>query len=316
MDHNDVKHKHNKNDIIIKDQDGTYKMLVDGKFVPLDDVEALAHAKADEAKAKNQPSPFTMEQKSEISTDTRRAEEIVKKSGVSFASRELRERAVKALETHLKGVRKPFETKELLMKSPAEGGIGLDDSDVKKIMDAAGIQQTQEIKPVSSPPLPPSKPIMPAMPVGQEVHQPSQMQVKMPEMPPEPKNASVTPMTPTKAPVASVVDVSKPSRPTVGLAAELAYSLADWRRLAPNPKDRIKKIENQIGVLEEESFSHKVKGLNAWRQSDIMKMYVDAGSKSLETGKALRDLLGDGGPDSLSLDEWEAVADLNTRLRG
>ena len=158
-------HKHEKGDIIIKDHDGTFKILRDGKFVPLDEVEEAAHIaehekdhgpkRAIEDKEKSAPQfqPKPKEEKPTPKPEQKKdegvrgladkdlsmkAEEIIKKSGLTFASGEARNRVNNALVAHLKGVRKPFETKQNLMKSPAEGGAGLDPDEAERLMSAAG----------------------------------------------------------------------------------------------------------------------------------------------------------------------------------
>lgn len=334
-----LKHKHSKDDIIIKDHDGTFKILRDGKFVPLSEVESEAHMaehgpkRAPEEKGKPVPKfvqpEAPKEEKAEpmpepdaasglIDKNLRpQAEEIIEKSGVTFASGEVKARVINALISHVKGIRKPFQTKENLMKSVPDGGAGLTEEDAQRIMSAAGgkeelrrpkmdVSQTKKPKGIMPPP---------PTPVGKEVSAPPKIAAEAPPPPPPKPKEAPKPKAPAVSPKPAVMDVKKPARATVGMAGELNYSLADWRRVAPNPQDRIKKTENHLGILEEESYPMRLQGLAAWRDSDVFNMYLQAGKKSLEEGKPLQEVLGQGGPDQLSWDEWQAVAELNERIR-
>jgi hypothetical protein len=314
MSADNLNHNHSDDDIIIKDQDGSYKILKDGKFVNLDDAEQKAHGVDKEAKPVVPESPKAPED-----LNLQKATEAIKKSGITFPSTELKNRTEKILISHYKEVRKPFEVKETLMKSPDQGGVGLEASDVKKLMGDIALDDPSKKRPVIDESLsikPKSfavKPMVDAK-VGAELAPPAKLDLKKDlEIPTTPKPSQ--PLRPTTVPKPAVSDVHKPNMPTVGLAGELNYSLTDWRRLNPNPKDRIKKIENQLGVLEQESYPERIRGLQAWRNSQVMGLYVKAGTDSLDTGKAIKDILGDGSGTGLSFLEWEAVAQLNKRIR-
>lgn len=323
-----VKHKHNKNDIIIKDQDGTYKILRDGQFVPLDQVEAEEHLKEHEKedkekkgmnaealmKAASQPPKSSHEIKGIANEDLqKKAQAMIQSSGVTFASGEAKNRVITALVAHIKGVRKPFETKEQLMKSPADGGAGLDEGDAQKILQSAGAKMPAASPQKKAPVVKKEQPVpamSPKMPVGADISKPNAPLKEMPE-----KEKMEVKQAPVAVPRPQIVDVQQPKVPTVGLAGELSYSLADWRRVGGDPKDRIKKIENQLGVLEEESYPKRLQGLAAWRNSEVMKLYLEAGKKSLESGTPLSQVVGQGGADQLTIDEWEAISELNSRIR-
>ena len=314
-----LKHQHDKNDIIIKDKDGSYKILKDGKFIPLNQVEAEAHL-AEHAKEEKQAIPAKQAKPAQLSPKDK-AEAIVKKSGVTFASGEMKNRVVNALVSHIKGVRKPFETKQSLMRSPAEGGAGLEEDEANRLMTAAGSGKAENMRPpinVEQTRQPQNEVVkpMPKRPVGGEIHPPQPIQAQIPPMAvAEVKKPPMAPSTPAAAPKPELADIKKPMAPVVGLAGELAYSLADWRRVAVNPQDRIKKIENQIGVLEEDSYPQRLKGMAAWFGSEVVKLYLEAGQKSLEEGKPLMETLGQGDANGLSWDEWEAIAELDNRIR-
>ncbi len=327
------KHQHSKNDIIIKDQDGSFKILQNGHFVPLDEADAKEHGldKKEENNVSSQPAKSMPLSHTSVKTEVsshdikgfgdeglqQQAQDIVKKSGVTFASGEAQQRVYKVLVSHLKGVRKPYETKQSLMKESSNGGAGLREEEVGKILTAAGVQLPSAPKampvvtelPKDS--MPSVKQKISTLPVGKDLSAPANF--------PNEIKAKEVPLKPTLPPVQlqkpQIMDVQKPQMPTVGLAGELSYSLADWRRVGVNPQDRVKKIENQLGVLEEDNFPMRLRGLSAWRNSEVMKLYLEAGKQSLEKGQALEELLGQGSGEQLTWEEWQAIADLNQRIR-
>lgn len=326
MDHDSIKHDHHDNDIIIKDQDGTYKILKDGKFVALDEAEAKEHGlKVEQKKSQSAPAKQSQPEQPKVDPNLTKAQEQLKKSGTTFPSNELKKRAERALISHYKKVRKPFEVKETLMKSPQQGGVGLDEKDANKLLgmkstnEASPAKQMQQVKQKPLEPKSASVKPMPQKKVGGELSKPAKLDLKsnkeqsMPSM--APKKKSVMPSKPATVPKPAVSDVQKPSMPTVGLAGELNYKLVDWRRIAPNPKDRVKKIENQLGVLEQEAYPKRIQGLMAWRNSEVMNLYIDAGKQAIETEKTVKDILSDGSATGLSHQEWEAIAELNRRIR-
>jgi len=378
-----MKHKHSDDDIIIKDQDGSYKILVNGVFVPLSDVKghdkdakaAPKEGSKDEPRVKStQKQASTVQRPAKNKAQfsgfgdkdlTAKAEALLSKVKITFASGELRGRAVNALIAQLKGVRKPFETKQTLTKPVADGGVGLGEQQAEALMVAMGagskqrapqaalpvaakpmqppaqqarpapakppVQQAKPVpvqppaqqarpapvqQPKPKPVNPVVKPMKPEKVVGKEVSAPPKVELE--KLPPPPPAASV-PVPPTehaRVPKPVVADVKMPVLAAVGPVQELSYSLVDWRRLGVNPLDRVKKIENQLGVLEQERYADRLAGMAAWRNSEVIKLYLEAGQKSLESGQGLQDHLGAGGPTDISYDEWQAISDLESRLRG
>lgn len=104
----------------------------------------------------------------------------------------------------------------------------------------------------------------------------------------------------------------------VGPIDELQMNLAEWRRMAPTLKDRGTKIEEKLRLLEEGSYADRLKGVAAWYASDVVRLYQDAGRESLASGKPIAAVLADReakGLPTLTLEEFQSVADLNEKLR-
>jgi hypothetical protein len=342
----DIKHQHNDNDIIIKDQDGSYKILRDGKFVPLDQGEAKAHGLDASSGPKRAPdavkpttpvapktaAPVQSEQKRPPASGEvrgfadqdlqKQAELYLGKSGVTFASGEIRGRAIKALIPHLKGIRKPYETKANLVKSVQEGGVGLSESEADRLLSAAGVMIStpkSAVKPVSRPANPVAKPMRQA--VGKEISAPARVAFNQlsagedtPYFPLKPTSSVIPTSKPAVTARPAVSDIVRPSRAVGGPVDELGYDLTTWRRLGTNPVDRIKKIESQLDLLEQDGYAQRLKGIASWRHSEVVSLYLSSGKKSLEEGQPLQQLLGEGNANMLSMQEWLAVNTLDSRL--
>lgn len=355
-----IKHTHSPNDIIIKDQDGSYKILRDGKFVPLDEAEAKMHAldagpkRAPDAPKSPQPptfptkipvqtakpaapvpmkAPQSMPMKTaapvtaskpssmppamnarEEDATTKQAEAILQKTNLTFASGEIRSRVKNVLVSHLKGIRKPFETKLYLIKGVRDGGAGLTEQEAEIVlMAASGFKARSSAAPQKLEPPSTDKPMTP---VGKEVSVPRTPPVtsNIPAMP-EMTMEAAKPVGPAFAPRPTLADVQKPMRTLGGPVDQLSYDLMTWRRLGQDPRDRIKKVETQLDVLEQDGYPERLKGLLSWHNSEVVRKYIEAGKKSVESSTSLPQMLGSGSENELSYAEWQAIADLNARIR-
>lgn len=104
-----------------------------------------------------------------------------------------------------------------------------------------------------------------------------------------------------------------------GRVEELAgMTLALWRILDENPRIRAGKVLGKIQNLERESFTRKSQGVDAWRASGVYQLYLELGAQSLAQGKEVSQIIQDmtsRGETTLTLDEFEAISDLNRMLR-
>jgi len=286
------------------------------KKKPLPDFARMNKERMQQKAANQQP---VQKPEPKAASEQQKAEAILAQSKVTFASTQIRQRVLNALVAHMKGVRKPFETRQQLAKSVAEGGAGLEAAEVERIMTAAGGGRVEERPEMDiSRTKQPVNEVMPAKrpPVAQDIFAPAAVKPMQEEpiyqIPSKPAPAVSAPAV---APKPRVADVQKPARAVVGLSGQLSYSLADWRRVAVQPRDRVKKIETQLDVLEQEGLPERLRGLRAWRDSEVMRLYLESGKESLEQGTPLQQMLGAGKPDALSWDEWTAIAELNERLK-
>jgi hypothetical protein len=100
---------------------------------------------------------------------------------------------------------------------------------------------------------------------------------------------------------------------------ELKYfNLINFRRLDKDPLKAKDKIKEKIDILEAERYIKKIEGVQAWRQSPINKLYIQLGRESISQGKAVDVIIKERiarGEDTLSIEEFEAILQLNRILR-
>jgi len=114
-----------------------------------------------------------------------------------------------------------------------------------------------------------------------------------------------------------MADIKAPQ--TMGPIDELAYmDLVNFRRLDENPKKRADRIFEKINLLGSEGLEKKLAGIKAWHFNPVNKTYLAMGQESMLSGKEINDIIKERkekGVNYLSIEEFEAVMDLNSRLR-
>jgi len=117
----------------------------------------------------------------------------------------------------------------------------------------------------------------------------------------------------------AVVAVRRETAPrpvTLGPVEELErLDLEEFRRFGKIAKQAVSKLYQKIDLLGDESIELKASAIKAWHRSPLYKMYVQTGQQSMETGKSIEDILRqDVSGNTLSIDEFQAIADLNRKL--
>lgn len=95
-------------------------------------------------------------------------------------------------------------------------------------------------------------------------------------------------------------------------------TLETFKMLGADTKRRAEKIISRLESLGEKSLIKKAAGINAWRNSPLYKMYLAVGQASLEHGVDVPQIIQQSklaGKDILSLEEFEAISDINKKLR-
>lgn len=97
-----------------------------------------------------------------------------------------------------------------------------------------------------------------------------------------------------------------------------AMTLQNFRRLASGPAQQAEKILAKIALLEKDSVTKKSQGIEAWRNSEVYRLYLDLGEESLKSAKNIAAIIKsrlDSNQESLSVEEFAAISDLNKNLR-
>lgn len=136
------------------------------------------------------------------------------------------------------------------------------------------------------------------------------------------KGKAIPPVAPAPAPApgaaAAAVSGVKYSPRLTGPVEELrSMTLKDFRRLSRDPREATLKLKDKIDLLEEQSFDMKTRGIKAWQDSEVNKLYLDILRKSLE-GSPITEVIAGleaQAMPSLSKAEFDSVMELNRKLR-
>ena len=111
----------------------------------------------------------------------------------------------------------------------------------------------------------------------------------------------------------------QPSRVLTGPVQEIQnIDLVAWRRMGEHAQERADKVLDKINLLEQESYTKKAQGIKAWRESKLYEFYLQLGAESMVNGQevsALIDQYTKEGKDTLAHDDFEAISDLNKKIR-
>jgi len=104
-----------------------------------------------------------------------------------------------------------------------------------------------------------------------------------------------------------------------GPTEELAgLTLQTLRRLGSDAASQSAKIGQKIDLLGEQSLTKKALGIQAWRRSPLYKMYLAIGQASMEHGLSVQKVIEQylsQGKEIMTLEEFEAISDLNKQFR-
>lgn len=129
-----------------------------------------------------------------------------------------------------------------------------------------------------------------------------------------------TPISNTPAPDGKVkMDDVKYVPKLMGPIDELGeMNLVNFRRLSQDSKEATKKIEEKIKFLEDDRYSKRIEGIKAWRSSPINKLYLEIGQEGIIVARGIENAIKareKSNKDYLKLDEFNAIMELNKRIR-
>jgi len=94
-------------------------------------------------------------------------------------------------------------------------------------------------------------------------------------------------------------------------------NLLDFSRLGSEKVSAVEKIYEKLNLLKEDSFSKYSKGVKAWRDSEVYKLYLDMGRSSMESQKTIREIIQERKKNDqpyLSEKQFNEIVDLNKKL--
>ncbi|MFH0853774.1 MAG: hypothetical protein V1853_05220 [bacterium] len=278
-------------------------------------------------------------------------ERIAEKNHLILDSDLIKKRFFAIGTARLKEIRSSRETRELLTRTPKIGGLGLEQNQAQAVAEdfnKASDKVRDELPsvhpspaavrleaPIPKPPKIPEpflskKNLQPASKaaaaLGSEAGS-SQVPVKAENTPaPVPKyQATNRPVIPIRLATQSdrpiVEDIKAPDRPRrlVGPVEELgSLSIEGFRKLGEDSGSQVRKVYEKITLLGQESFSKRIEGIQAWRQSPTHKLYLSMSRESLEQGLDIKEVVKAreiASQPLLTEAEYHAIVDLNRKLR-
>jgi hypothetical protein len=123
---------------------------------------------------------------------------------------------------------------------------------------------------------------------------------------------------PSKSDGKKLTDISYRQK-LVGPVQELGgMTAADFRRISSDPNEGARRIMDKLALLESTSFEERVKGVKAWRQSPMNKLYIEMARQGLIKGASIQEIAAErrnAGEESLSPAEIQAVLKLNGQMK-
>lgn len=94
-------------------------------------------------------------------------------------------------------------------------------------------------------------------------------------------------------------------------------TLTDFRRISDNVQQRVSKLIEKVELLEEDSYIDRIKGIEAWRGSEVNSLYIQMGYEALIQGKTIEMIIEERANNKkphLTLEEFFALGELNKHL--
>ena len=153
-----------------------------------------------------------------------------------------------------------------------------------------------------------------------------QGEVKDGKVMPKPVSDKPLEVQPTPRPKISTTGSGKPKIEDVKFKPKLtgpieeirSMTLIDFRRLGSTPKEITDKIIDKLDVLEDESFSQRIEGIKAWKESEVHNLYLELGDVGMERKMPVSEVIAQrqkNNQQTLTDEEFEAIMELNRRLR-
>ncbi len=97
-----------------------------------------------------------------------------------------------------------------------------------------------------------------------------------------------------------------------------AMTSVEFRRLSSDPVEATRKIEDRLALLQETTYEERIKGVRAWRDSAVNKLYLEMAREALQNGQSFAEVGAtrrNAGKESLSPAEASAIMAFNRRIK-
>lgn len=230
--------------------------------------------------------------------------------------------------TYLKDIRDRLETFSRLVSKEKDGGVGLDHETVERIFEVLD-GKVKKVEPKSTPiEQPIEQPIIPVEQPIEKLADNSTVHKEIKQSQPERERISAQKISlrgsgavPKAQRVTDIIARGEERRqkaaPQMVDPVEFygTLSLLDFRR-EKTPEEFTRKIQEKIESESVDDYSHKTKTIGAWKRSPLYKLYLTIGQQSLVQGMSVAlYLTKKGGENFMTYEEFEAISELNRRLR-
>lgn len=265
---------------------------------------------------------------------------------------ELEHRFLSIITSYLKDVRDAMEARQALTATPAEGGVSLTASQAEAVLSTADEEleqwkqhpEKQRAHATKTPPPTPTlemirkrlaeqkaeqkrsqsqQPITASMEEPVDIFGSSSAPVAAPSpvapasQPPTTQRPSITQQPVAPRPTAMPARGKQPT--VMGPIDELKQlTVNEFRTLGTEARTASRAIIEKIHLLEQESIEKKSEAINAWKSSPLHQLYLDIGNQSLESTLPVEAVIKQREKQkqpTLTIEEFDAVADINRQLR-
>ncbi len=95
-------------------------------------------------------------------------------------------------------------------------------------------------------------------------------------------------------------------------------TVADFRRLSSDPREAIRKLYDKLMAIQKNSFSKKMAAIDAWKESEVNRLYVQMGHENLSKGIPMSEVIAQrkaAGTPALSEAEFDAILEFNEMIQ-
>ncbi len=235
-------------------------------------------------------------------------DEVQRKLSLTFPSSEIQKRFRVLVGSRLSGVRTIEDFRLALARPVSKGGLALDEHTADRVIE---LIEGHKVKVSSSA----------KKQTDQGKRDYVKERTKKYEQAPKISKSTNSEVKPVRGISASskgpVTDVKRPRR-LIGPIDELRQmNVDDFRRMPGSIADAVENIKDDIVQIGQHDPGRHIKAIEAWRSSPLVRYYQVILSRTLQSGVPVKATLGDSAsnPKKLSIDEFEAIRNLNATLR-